>query len=151
MFCRASATDIIRARPVGRRCRTAPATLVGPHIFAAGLAHMPVMQMCWQIHAHTEKRSHRITLTNHGTSWSIHPAIYFLQFWHLPVAGYINLQLPVFHIGFFKQTLAVLSCICKACSRVLLYESESKKYYKAFRRCVAPNLSAGLQLRTSTL
>lgn len=49
-------------------------------------------------------------------------------------AGYIQLQLPVFHIGFFKQTLAVLSCICKTCSHVLLDETESAKYYRAFRR-----------------
>jgi DNA-directed RNA polymerase III subunit RPC1 len=49
--------------------------------------------------------------------------------------GYIELRMPVFHIGFFKQTLSVLSCICKTCSRVLLSESESARFYKAFRRC----------------
>jgi len=40
----------------------------------------------------------------------------------------------VFHIGFFKQTLAVLSCTCKACSRVLLDETEAVKYLRKFRR-----------------
>jgi len=34
--------------------------------------------------------------------------------------GYIQLQLPVFHIGYFKITVKTLQCICKTCSRVLL-------------------------------
>ena len=55
-------------------------------------------------------------------------------------AGYIHLKLPVFHIGFFKQTLSVLSCICKTCSRVVLSESESARFYKAFRRCDKPGI-----------
>ena len=42
--------------------------------------------------------------------------------------GYIKLELPVFHIGFFKHTLQVLQCICKNCSEVLLTEPSKKKY-----------------------
>jgi len=34
--------------------------------------------------------------------------------------GHIKLALPVFHIGFFKETISLLQCICKVCSRVLL-------------------------------
>ncbi|KAK2196493.1 bifunctional RNA polymerase [Babesia duncani] len=34
--------------------------------------------------------------------------------------GYINLQLPVFHVGFFKYTIQLLYCICKRCSSLLL-------------------------------
>jgi DNA-directed RNA polymerase beta' subunit len=56
-------------------------------------------------------------------------------------AGYIHLKLPVFHIGFFKQTLSVLSCICKTCSRVVLSESESARFYKAFRRWDRPAIT----------
>ena len=33
-------------------------------------------------------------------------------------AGFIQLVLPVFHIGYFKQTMVLLHCICKSCSRV---------------------------------
>jgi DNA-directed RNA polymerase III subunit RPC1 len=55
----------------------------------------------------------------------------------------------VFHIGFFKQTLAVLSCICKTCSRVLLSESESARFYMAFRRCEQGVV--GLGMRTATM
>lgn len=33
--------------------------------------------------------------------------------------GYIQLRLPVFHIGFIKATINVLQSICKSCSRVL--------------------------------
>jgi DNA-directed RNA polymerase beta' subunit len=34
--------------------------------------------------------------------------------------GYIQLELPVFHAGYFKHTLTLLQCICKKCSRVLV-------------------------------
>lgn len=27
--------------------------------------------------------------------------------------AYIKLAMPVFHIGFFKHTIAILQCICK--------------------------------------
>jgi len=47
--------------------------------------------------------------------------------------GHIKLALPVFHIGFFKHTLAILQAICKECSRVLLAEPERIKYLKKMR------------------
>jgi DNA-directed RNA polymerase III subunit RPC1 len=34
--------------------------------------------------------------------------------------GYVQLEMPVFHAGYFKHTLAILQCICKQCSKVLL-------------------------------
>lgn len=37
--------------------------------------------------------------------------------------GYIDLQLPVFHVGYFRFILSILSCICKRCSRFLLRDS----------------------------
>lgn len=42
--------------------------------------------------------------------------------------GYIQLELPVFHAGYFKHTLGILQCICKRCSRVLLPIEERKSY-----------------------
>jgi len=47
--------------------------------------------------------------------------------------GYINLGLPVFHIGYFKHTISVLQCVCKTCSRVLLKDTEGgKREYSDF-------------------
>ncbi|OBZ66630.1 DNA-directed RNA polymerase III subunit rpc1 [Grifola frondosa] len=43
----------------------------------------------------------------------------------------------LFHIGYFKHTIAVLQCICKTCARVLLEEPDRRIYLKRFRR---PNL-----------
>ena len=34
--------------------------------------------------------------------------------------GFIQLELPVFHAGYFKHTLTILQCVCKRCSRVLI-------------------------------
>lgn len=34
--------------------------------------------------------------------------------------GFIQLELPVFHVGYFRHTIVILQCICKKCSRVLL-------------------------------
>lgn len=42
-------------------------------------------------------------------------------------------MLPVFHIGYFKQTMVLLHCICKNCSRVLLDEQEALGYLRRFR------------------
>ena len=54
------------------------------------------------------------------------------------ITGYIRLMLPVFHIGYLKKTIAVLACICKTCSRVLLDESHTPdgalSYLSRFRK-----------------
>jgi DNA-directed RNA polymerase III subunit RPC1 len=34
--------------------------------------------------------------------------------------GYIDLELPVFHVGYFRSIINVLQCICKHCARILL-------------------------------
>lgn len=46
--------------------------------------------------------------------------------------GHIELALPVFHFGFFKQTLQILRKVCKTCARVLLPEDELPKFTKFF-------------------
>ncbi|KAN0097898.1 hypothetical protein V8E55_002344 [Tylopilus felleus] len=51
--------------------------------------------------------------------------------------AYIKLVVPVFHIGYFKHTIAILQCICKTCARVLLEEPDRRAFLKRFRR---PNL-----------
>ena len=38
--------------------------------------------------------------------------------------GHISLVLPVFHLGYLKPLIAVLQCICKTCSRVLVPPAE---------------------------
>lgn len=51
--------------------------------------------------------------------------------------GYIDLKLPVFHLGYFRSVITVLQSICKTCSRVLLSDKERV----AFRsRILNPNL-----------
>ena len=42
--------------------------------------------------------------------------------------GYIDLELPVFHVGYFKAVITVLQTICKTCSHVLL--NDKMKYVK---------------------
>eukprot|EP00955_Chlamydomonas_euryale_P011314 122097-Chlamydomonas_euryale.AAC.1 len=44
--------------------------------------------------------------------------------------GYIRLELPVFHIGYFRNTVQILQCICKECSRVLLPDEERKQWLR---------------------
>uniref|UniRef100_A0AC35U8A1 DNA-directed RNA polymerase subunit n=1 Tax=Rhabditophanes sp. KR3021 TaxID=114890 RepID=A0AC35U8A1_9BILA len=34
--------------------------------------------------------------------------------------GFIDLEVPIFHVGFFKQTIQMLQCICKGCSSLLI-------------------------------
>lgn len=47
--------------------------------------------------------------------------------------GYIQLELPVFHGGYFRHTLTILQCICKMCSRVLLSPEDILSYLKKLR------------------
>jgi DNA-directed RNA polymerase III subunit RPC1 len=42
--------------------------------------------------------------------------------------GYIDLELPVFHIGFLKSIKQVLTTICKTCSRILLSQVDIEKF-----------------------
>ncbi|KAF9485367.1 beta and beta-prime subunits of DNA dependent RNA-polymerase [Pholiota conissans] len=54
--------------------------------------------------------------------------------------AYIKLVVPVFHIGYFKHTIAILQAICKTCARVLLEEPERRSFLKKFRRPVLENM-----------
>ncbi|KAK3090302.1 hypothetical protein FSP39_010768 [Pinctada imbricata] len=42
--------------------------------------------------------------------------------------GYIDLELPCFHIGYFRATIQVLQMICKDCSRILLTPDQRKTF-----------------------
>jgi DNA-directed RNA polymerase III subunit RPC1 len=48
--------------------------------------------------------------------------------------GDIKLQLPVFHIGFFKEAQRVLQCICKTCSAILLDDGTRAALLARMRR-----------------
>lgn len=54
--------------------------------------------------------------------------------------AFIKLVLPVFHFGYFKQTITMLQDICKTCSRVMLEEDDRRRYLKLFRRPHIENL-----------
>lgn len=47
--------------------------------------------------------------------------------------GYIRLELPCFHIGYFKHTLTILQCICKTCACVLLDEESKISFVRKLR------------------
>ncbi|KAL3091836.1 hypothetical protein niasHS_004661 [Heterodera schachtii] len=51
--------------------------------------------------------------------------------------GFIDLEYPVFHVGFFRLVIQTLQCICKACSRTLL-QGEPKE--ALLRQALTPNL-----------
>ncbi|KAG1714420.1 DNA-directed RNA polymerase III subunit RPC1 [Nymphon striatum] len=44
--------------------------------------------------------------------------------------GFLDLELPVFHVGYFRAVINVLQSICKTCSRVLLSPSDRQKFLK---------------------
>jgi hypothetical protein len=47
--------------------------------------------------------------------------------------GFVKLELPVFHIGFFKAVAEILTNVCKTCSRVLLGPADRKGYLRLMR------------------
>ncbi|XP_034186947.1 DNA-directed RNA polymerase III subunit RPC1 [Osmia lignaria lignaria] len=51
--------------------------------------------------------------------------------------GYIDLELPVFHVGYFRSIIGILQSICKTCSHVMLSKADKKHY---LTRVLNPNL-----------
>lgn len=62
--------------------------------------------------------------------------------------AYIRLELPVFHVGYYKATLQILQMICKRCSRVLLPEAARNALLTRLR---SPTLSATSHIRGALL
>ncbi|KAL4713066.1 hypothetical protein ACJJTC_001120, partial [Scirpophaga incertulas] len=46
--------------------------------------------------------------------------------------GYIELALPVFHVGYFRSIISILQTICKECAKVMLAEKLKKSFRKKF-------------------
>lgn len=55
--------------------------------------------------------------------------------------GYINLELPVFHVGYFRSIIQVLQCICKNCARILLKPELASGFREKIRIKDLPYLS----------
>ena len=55
--------------------------------------------------------------------------------------GYIDLELPVFHVGYFRSIIQVLQCICKDCSRVLLKPELAATFREKIKSRELPYLS----------
>ena len=53
--------------------------------------------------------------------------------------GYVRLELPVFHVGYFRHTQQVLQCICKSCARLLLSDESKQNWIKKVRAANARN------------
>ena len=47
--------------------------------------------------------------------------------------GHIKLELPVFHIGYFKHVLTILQCICKTCSALMLKGPDKEAFARRVR------------------
>ncbi|MBN3302766.1 RPC1 polymerase, partial [Amia calva] len=48
--------------------------------------------------------------------------------------GYIDLELPCFHIGYFKAIIGILQMICKTCSHIMLSKEERKQFLDILKR-----------------
>uniref|UniRef100_A0A0K0FAM9 DNA-directed RNA polymerase subunit n=1 Tax=Strongyloides venezuelensis TaxID=75913 RepID=A0A0K0FAM9_STRVS len=51
--------------------------------------------------------------------------------------GFVDLELPVFHVGFFRLTIQMLQCLCKNCSNFLITGEKKENF---FRQVKNPNL-----------
>ncbi|GBO11352.1 DNA-directed RNA polymerase III subunit RPC1, partial [Araneus ventricosus] len=52
--------------------------------------------------------------------------------------GYVDLNLPVFHVGYFRSIITILQSVCKTCARVLLKPEERMKYSEILKQ---PNIN----------
>ncbi|EOB14452.1 DNA-directed RNA polymerase III subunit RPC1 [Nosema bombycis CQ1] len=53
--------------------------------------------------------------------------------------GDVKLALPVFHIGLIKQTIRVLSCVCRKCGELLLSDKKKLYFRTKIRECQSSN------------
>uniref|UniRef100_A0A0N4Z3L6 DNA-directed RNA polymerase subunit n=1 Tax=Parastrongyloides trichosuri TaxID=131310 RepID=A0A0N4Z3L6_PARTI len=51
--------------------------------------------------------------------------------------GFLDLELPVFHVGFFRLTIQMLQCICKNCSNLLMSDEQKDIFLRQVKN---PNL-----------
>ncbi|XP_061561558.1 DNA-directed RNA polymerase III subunit RPC1 isoform X1 [Phycodurus eques] len=51
--------------------------------------------------------------------------------------GYLDLELPCFHVGYFKAIIGILQMICKTCSSIMLTKEEKLQFMDMLKR---PNL-----------
>ncbi|MCI4384647.1 hypothetical protein PGIGA_G00041280 [Pangasianodon gigas] len=64
--------------------------------------------------------------------------------------GYVDLELPCFHIGYFKAIIGILQMICKTCSRIMLSKEERQQFLDYLRRPGLPYLQKrGLKKKIS--
>ncbi|KAH8739107.1 DNA-directed RNA polymerase II/III subunit [Cryptosporidium ryanae] len=61
--------------------------------------------------------------------------------------GYIDLQQPVFHVGYFKHLYGILCCICKSCGSFLITGEEKKQHLTKLRQSYSIAHSYRLQFR----
>ena len=57
--------------------------------------------------------------------------------------GYIELEMPCFHIGYFKHVVHILQCVYKTCSRVLLSEEDQEVHRQKLKECVSDSRATG--------
>jgi len=55
--------------------------------------------------------------------------------------GYVNLELPVYHVGYFRAIIQVLQSICKTCSRILLNPTDAVAFREKLKNPNMPYLS----------
>jgi len=55
--------------------------------------------------------------------------------------GYVDLELPVYHVGYFRMIIQVLQSICKTCSRVLLKPADKIMYREKLKNPNMPYLT----------
>ncbi|XP_051472737.1 DNA-directed RNA polymerase III subunit RPC1 isoform X4 [Apus apus] len=48
--------------------------------------------------------------------------------------GYIDLELPCFHVGYFKAVIGILQMICKTCCHIMLSVEEKKQFLDYLKR-----------------
>uniref|UniRef100_H3BGV0 DNA-directed RNA polymerase subunit n=1 Tax=Latimeria chalumnae TaxID=7897 RepID=H3BGV0_LATCH len=48
--------------------------------------------------------------------------------------GYIDLELPCFHVGYFKAIIGILQMVCKTCSQIMLTAEEKKQFIDYLKR-----------------
>ena len=55
--------------------------------------------------------------------------------------GYVDLELPVYHVGYFRSIITILQTICKSCAAVMLSDKDKDMFREKLKNAKLPYLT----------
>jgi len=109
--------------------RAAHIEVVGKNLYNQDADRTPIAYGVLDNKMGTSQKSQKCSTCGHGLSDCVG---------HF---GYINLELPVYHVGYFRAIIQILQTICKTCGSILLLDKDKNLFREKLKNPNMPYLS----------